>query len=361
MAEGKLPNIAALAKRGGILPAADDALARVADRVGVVCHRRQRRQAQHLRLPRPRHDVLPAGSRDGDAHAAEVPVQLHPGLEAEADLDPRRHVVLGDGRARQGVRSDILTVPVTFPPEDVEHGFLLSGLPLPDIRGTMGTFSYYATDLSRYEEGNTEMGGILKRLVFEGDTASSELEGPPSPIVKQKIEAIRRKGPSLSDERSRAARRAAGRAGRAHPLHAQVEPRRRKRAAIDIDGQTHRARAGQVDAVDRSHLQGQLHRPAARHGADAAGERRQRAAALRVAGELQAGRAAGADLVAGGLLRRPLQGDRQLPHARLGRSDLGAERRAHGREDVHGRPHGRLRRPRARDPATASTPRTGIC
>src|SRR5688572_20988827 len=72
---------------------------------------------------------------------------------------------------QQGVRSDILTVPVTFPPEDVPNGFMLSGLPLPDIRGTMGTFSYYATDLSRYEEGNTEMGGILKRLVFQGDSA----------------------------------------------------------------------------------------------------------------------------------------------------------------------------------------------
>jgi predicted AlkP superfamily phosphohydrolase/phosphomutase len=100
---------------------------------------------------------------------------------------------------KQGVRSDILTVPVTFPPEDVENGELLSGLPLPDIRGTMGTFSYYATDLSRYEEGNTEMGGILKRLVFEGDTASTELDGPPSPIVRQKIDAIRRRGPSLSE------------------------------------------------------------------------------------------------------------------------------------------------------------------
>ena len=100
---------------------------------------------------------------------------------------------------KQGVRSDMLTVPVTFPPEDVENGELLSGLPLPDIRGTMGTFSYYATDLSRYEEGNTEMGGILKRLVFEGDTATSELEGPPSPIVRQQIEAIRRHGPALSD------------------------------------------------------------------------------------------------------------------------------------------------------------------
>src|SRR5258708_5246422 len=99
----------------------------------------------------------------------------------------------------QGVRSDMLTVPVTSPPEDVANGHLLSGLPLPDIRGTMGTFAYYATDLSRYEEGNTEMGGILKRLVFEGDRAATELDGPPSPIVRQQIEAIRRKRPTLAE------------------------------------------------------------------------------------------------------------------------------------------------------------------
>jgi Uncharacterized conserved protein len=66
---------------------------------------------------------------------------------------------------RAGVRSSVLTVPVTFPPEDVPNGEMLSGLPLPDIRRTMGTFYYFGTDLSRYEEGNTEFGGILKRLV----------------------------------------------------------------------------------------------------------------------------------------------------------------------------------------------------
>ena len=138
---------------------------------------------------------------------------------------------------KQGVRSDILTVPVTFPPEDVEHGVLLSGLPLPDIRGTMGTFSYYATDLSRYEEGNTEMGGILKRLVFEGDTATSELEGPPSPIVRQKIEAIRRRGPSLSDsDKAQLAELQAVQDVRV-PFTIQWD-RPAKRASIAIDGQT---------------------------------------------------------------------------------------------------------------------------
>ncbi len=138
---------------------------------------------------------------------------------------------------KQGVRSDVLTVPVTFPPEDVDNGRLLSGLPLPDIRGTMGTFSYYATDLSRYEEGNTEMGGILKRLVFEGDRAQSELEGPPSPIARQKIEQIRRKGPSLSEsDRAELAELQAAQDVRV-PFTIQWN-HAAKSASIEIDGQT---------------------------------------------------------------------------------------------------------------------------
>src|SRR5258706_8114977 len=92
---------------------------------------------------------------------------------------------------RAGVRSSVLTVPVTFPPEEVPNGEMLAGLPLPDIRGTMGTFNYFGTDLSRYEEGSTEMGGLLKRLVFEGDTARTELVGPPNPIVRQQLRAAR--------------------------------------------------------------------------------------------------------------------------------------------------------------------------
>ena len=102
---------------------------------------------------------------------------------------------------RGGVRSSILTVPITFPPEDVPNGELLSGLPLPDIRGTMGTFSYFATDLSRYEEGDTEMGGILRRLTFSGTRAETALVGPPNPVIRAKMQAIRAKGPLQDADR----------------------------------------------------------------------------------------------------------------------------------------------------------------
>ena len=106
---------------------------------------------------------------------------------------------------RAGVRSSMLTVPVTYPPEEVPNGEMLSGLPLPDIRGTMGTFYYFGTDLSRYEEGNTEFGGILKRLVFEDNVAQTELVGPPNPIVRQQLRAARAASPMTESDKMRIA------------------------------------------------------------------------------------------------------------------------------------------------------------
>ena len=138
---------------------------------------------------------------------------------------------------RAGVRTSVLTVPVTFPPEDVPNGELLSGLPLPDIRGTMGTFSYYATDLSRYEEGNTEMGGILKRLVVDKGVANTELIGPPNPIVRQQIEAIRRKGLALTDADRAAMAELQAREDVRVPFTVRWN-REAKTATVEIEGQS---------------------------------------------------------------------------------------------------------------------------
>jgi predicted AlkP superfamily phosphohydrolase/phosphomutase len=101
-----------------------------------------------------------------------------------------------------GIRSVVLTVPVSFPPEEIAHGEMLAGLPLPDIRGTVGTFYYWATDLSSFEEGNTEFGGYLKRLLFDGGVAQTVLKGPENPILKQEERELRekQKAGSLSDK-----------------------------------------------------------------------------------------------------------------------------------------------------------------
>src|SRR5688572_21812274 len=136
-----------------------------------------------------------------------------------------------------GVRSSILTVPVTFPPEEVPNGELLSGLPLPDIRGTMGTFYYFATDLSRYEEGNTEMGGILKRLIVENDVANTELVGPPNPLVRRQIEEIRRKGPAPSDQDRAELAELQGREDVRLPMKVQWD-RAAKSATVTLHGES---------------------------------------------------------------------------------------------------------------------------
>lgn len=104
-----------------------------------------------------------------------------------------------------GVKSVVLTVPVTFPTEELHHGQMLGGLPLPDVRGTLGTFYYWATDLSSYEEGNTEFGGFLRRLLLDGGVSQTMLKGPENPILKQEEARLReRKKAGALSEREQA-------------------------------------------------------------------------------------------------------------------------------------------------------------
>ena len=171
-----------------------------------------------------------------------------------------------------GVRSSVLTVPITFPPEEVPNGELLSGLPLPDLRGTMGTFYYFATDLSRYEEGNTEFGGILRRLIFDGQTARAQLVGPPNPIVRTKIQAIRRKGPLTDADRTTVAELEA-KEDVTLPMSV-TWTRGSKSAAITLAGQTVTLTPGTWSKWIDLDVPRQPVRPIARHGAAVPDRRR---------------------------------------------------------------------------------------
>jgi predicted AlkP superfamily phosphohydrolase/phosphomutase len=83
--------------------------------------------------------------------------------------------ILGD----HGVFSNVIRVPITFPPEKF-HGASLSAMCVPDLLGTQGTFSYY------YEEGDAAAseGGQCIRVEREGREVSSHLVGPGNPIKK---------------------------------------------------------------------------------------------------------------------------------------------------------------------------------
>ncbi len=79
--------------------------------------------------------------------------------------------ILGDA----GYRSTVVRVPVTFPPEKF-NGRMISGLGVPDLRGTWGTSVLY-------EEGgieaDTEFGGVVVNLSrAENGTYATDIYGP---------------------------------------------------------------------------------------------------------------------------------------------------------------------------------------
>ncbi len=77
-----------------------------------------------------------------------------------------------------GVRSSVLKVPLTFPPEVVPNGELLAGWPVPDVRDTPGMYSYFAIDVAQHDDGVARANGVRRRLIFNGDVARSVLAGP---------------------------------------------------------------------------------------------------------------------------------------------------------------------------------------
>lgn len=86
--------------------------------------------------------------------------------------------------AEHGVRSTVIRVPNTFPPDPNPGGRLLSGLGVPDIRGTFGTYTIYTSDPGDKNGSgasrDTEMGGKVVLLdVAQGDpSADTFVYGP---------------------------------------------------------------------------------------------------------------------------------------------------------------------------------------
>jgi len=124
-----------------------------------------------------------------------------PYLSSAQVLGPRRHLPLGRrsiplGRPQikalrkskpfwqylgeAGIFSSVIRVPVTFPAEPFS-GVLLSGMCVPDLRGSQGTFALFS---SREGAGGKQEGGVLLQLVQEGETWCGELPGPENPFPK---------------------------------------------------------------------------------------------------------------------------------------------------------------------------------
>jgi predicted AlkP superfamily phosphohydrolase/phosphomutase len=80
--------------------------------------------------------------------------------------------LLGDAR----VWSSIVRVPITFPPQPFKNGTLLSGMCVPDLQGTQGSFSFYST---RPRPAGAHIGGQQYQVRRAGNVIESKLTGPP--------------------------------------------------------------------------------------------------------------------------------------------------------------------------------------
>ncbi len=75
----------------------------------------------------------------------------------------------------RGVWSSIIRVPITFPPEKFKNGTLLSGMCVPDLQGTQGSFSFYSTR----ERRSGHIGGQQYQIRVRDGRVESKLTGPP--------------------------------------------------------------------------------------------------------------------------------------------------------------------------------------
>ena len=79
---------------------------------------------------------------------------------------------------KQGIFSNIIRVPITFPPEKF-YGVSLSGMCVPDLRGSQGMFSSFSTNPSQAAEVT---GGQYHSAQRNGNVVSAELVGPDNPF-----------------------------------------------------------------------------------------------------------------------------------------------------------------------------------
>jgi predicted AlkP superfamily phosphohydrolase/phosphomutase len=76
-----------------------------------------------------------------------------------------------------GVFSNIIRVPISYPPEKF-HGNILSAMCTPDLKGTQGSFTYFTEGEAAT---NTATGGDVRVFKSVNGVLTGELQGPPAP------------------------------------------------------------------------------------------------------------------------------------------------------------------------------------
>lgn len=123
-----------------------------------------------------KHNIFDFLGRSLRTYAPELSsVRIRPGARGKPVVEGlRRSKTFWEVLGEHGVFSTIIRVPVTFPPQRF-HGLQLSGMCIPDLRGTQGSFTLYTSGDSPEEA----TGGLRIRVDRANGTIRTTLPGPP--------------------------------------------------------------------------------------------------------------------------------------------------------------------------------------
>jgi predicted AlkP superfamily phosphohydrolase/phosphomutase len=181
MADGTLPNFARLAREGHYqrLPTTNPAQSPVAW------------SSFATGLNPGEHGIFDFLRRNPQAYAPEYAVSIVDppetlrvfGYQLPLDDGTTRNRRVGTpfwvSAEREGRPSSVLRVPVTYPADPITR--MLSGMGVPDLLGTQGTFTFYTTEAV---EGD-DTGGRIVTVKAASDKVETTLEGPPHPFYQQ--------------------------------------------------------------------------------------------------------------------------------------------------------------------------------
>ncbi len=112
------------------------------------------------------------------APAALAAQRLLP-VEVPTAVNNRKGKTLWELASQAGLKVQVIRVPATFPAEPVEDGHMLSGLGVPDMRGRIGTPSFYTSDPTfQPGSGDNEFSLELIRLGARRGSIETRIIGP---------------------------------------------------------------------------------------------------------------------------------------------------------------------------------------
>jgi predicted AlkP superfamily phosphohydrolase/phosphomutase len=98
-------------------------------------------------------------------------------VEIPDAINNRQGQTMWELASQAGKTVQVIRVPATFPAEPVGNGTMLSGLGVPDMRGRVGTPSYYTSDPA-FDPENNDFSLELVRLSARRGVVSTEVMGP---------------------------------------------------------------------------------------------------------------------------------------------------------------------------------------